>query len=119
MKIKSTELREIIPQITDPRLLEYMAEEGKLLAFEKDNSIMEPGQFIKMVPIVLSGAIKILRMDEDGKELFLYHLEPGETCALSLTCCSAQKPSEIRAVAEERTTILAIPLQRHEHGAKL
>lgn len=114
MKIKSTELREIIPQITDPRLLEYMAEEGKLLAFEKDNSIMEPGQFIKMVPIVLSGAIKILRMDEDGKELFLYHLEPGETCALSLTCCSAQKPSEIRAVAEERTTILAIPLQRHE-----
>ncbi|WP_394351650.1 Crp/Fnr family transcriptional regulator [Lunatibacter salilacus] len=114
MRINSSELREKIPQITDPRLLELMAEEGNLLTFEKGATIQDPGQFIKMVPIVLSGSIKILRMDEDGRELFLYHLEPGETCALSLTCCSAQKPSEIRAVAEERTTLLGIPLQRHE-----
>lgn len=114
MKIDSSELRDKIPQITDPRLLEQMAEEGSLLTFEKDTAIMEPGQFIKMVPIILSGAVKILRMDEDGRELFLYHLEPGETCALSLTCCSAHKPSEVRAVAEEKTTLLAIPLHRHE-----
>lgn len=114
MKIESSELREKIPQITDPRLLELMASEGTVLTFEKEGVIMDPGQFIKMVPIVLTGAIKILRMDDDGKELFLYYLEPGETCALSLTCCSAHKPSEVRAVAEERTTLLAIPLNKHE-----
>lgn len=103
-----------IPQFTDLRLLEEMAHEGSLLRVEAGKSIMEPGIFIKMVPIVLEGSIKVIRMDEDGRELFLYYLEPGQTCALSLTCCSASKPSEIKAVAEEDTTILAIPLYLHE-----
>ncbi|WP_143962501.1 Crp/Fnr family transcriptional regulator [Litoribacter populi] len=107
-------LKERLPLITDPQLLEALNAEGKLMTFEQGKSIMEPGQFIKIVPIVLEGAIKVMRTDEDGRELFLYYLEPGETCALSLTCCSAHKPSEIKAVAEENTTILGIPVQLHE-----
>jgi CRP/FNR family transcriptional regulator len=108
------ELKEKLPNITDPNLLEAMLKFGTVHVFQQDKIITEPGQFIKMVPIILDGAIKIMRMDEDGKELFLYFLEPGETCALSLTCCSASKPSEIKAVAEEKTTILGIPIQKHE-----
>jgi CRP/FNR family transcriptional regulator len=108
------ELKEKLPNITDPNLLEAMLKFGTVHVFQQDKIITEPGQFIKMVPIILDGAIKIMRMDEDGKELFLYYLEPGETCALSLTCCSASKPSEIKAVAEEKTTILGIPIQKHE-----
>lgn len=108
------ELKEKLPNITDPNLLEAMLKFGTVHVFQQDKIITEPGQFIKMVPIILEGAIKIMRMDEDGKELFLYYLEPGETCALSLTCCSASKPSEIKAVAEEKTTILGIPIQKHE-----
>jgi len=64
-----------------------------------------------MVPIVLEGSIKIMRMDEDGKELFLYYLDAGETCALSLTCCSAARPSEIKAVVEEPTVLLGVPIR--------
>jgi CRP/FNR family transcriptional regulator len=67
-----------------------------------------------MVPIVLEGSIKILRTDEEGKELFLYYLDAGETCALSLTCCTASKPSEIKAVVEESTTLIGIPILVHE-----
>lgn len=107
-------LKEKLPNITDPNLLEAMLKYGSIHVFEQGKIITEPGQFIKMVPIILEGAIKIMRMDEDGKELFLYYLEPGETCALSLTCCSASKPSEIKAVAEEKTTLLGIPIQKHE-----
>lgn len=108
------ELKHKLPNITDPNLLKSMLEHGTIHEFSAGKIITEPGQFIKMVPIVLEGAIKILRMDEDGKELFLYYLEPGETCALSLTCCSATKPSEIKAVAEDKTVILGIPLRKHE-----
>jgi CRP/FNR family transcriptional regulator len=108
------ELKQKLPGITDPKLLHEMKEKGSLMTFQAGKSIMEPGQFIKMVPIVLEGAIKIIRVEENGKELFLYYLEQGETCALSLTCCIAAKPIEIRAVAEELTTILAIPIQMHE-----
>ncbi|MCH7408285.1 Crp/Fnr family transcriptional regulator [Belliella sp. DSM 111904] len=107
-------LKQILPEITDPFLLEEMVKHGGVYYFEQGKTITEPGQFVKMVPIVLDGAIKILRMDEEGRELFLYYLEPGETCALSLTCCSASKPSEIKAVAEEHTKILGIPVQLHE-----
>lgn len=103
-----------IPQFSDQRLLEALAHEGKLVKVQAGKSIMEPGNFIKMVPIVLQGSIKVIRMDEEGKELFLYYLQPGQTCALSLTCCSASRPSEIKAVAEEDTTILAIPVTSHE-----
>ncbi|RZS97951.1 Crp/Fnr family transcriptional regulator [Cecembia calidifontis] len=108
------ELKVKLPNITDPNLLNALLENGTIYEFLPGKIITEPGQFIKMVPIVLEGAIKILRMDEDGKELFLYYLEPGETCALSLTCCSASKPSEIKAVAEEKTVILGIPIAKHE-----
>ena len=107
-------LRQALPNLTDPKLLDRLLEKGQFLNFESGKTLMEPGQFIKAVPLVLEGSIKIMRVDEDGKELFLYYLEPGETCALSLTCCSASKPSEIKAVIEEKATLLFIPIQVHE-----
>lgn len=108
------ELKTFLPEFTDPRLLETLIEKGQVMNLEPGKVLMEPGKFVKMVPIVLEGSIKVMRMDEDGKELFLYYLDAGETCALSLTCCSAARPSEIKAVVEEPTTIIGIPVSLHE-----
>ncbi len=107
-------LRQALPNLTDPKLLDRLVEKGQFSTFEPGKTLMEPGQFVKAVPLVLEGSIKIMRMDEEGKELFLYYLETGETCALSLTCCSAARPSEIKAVVEEKVTVLFIPIQVHE-----
>jgi CRP/FNR family transcriptional regulator len=107
-------LRQALPNLTDPKLLDRLLEKGQFSTFEPGKTLMEPGQFVKAVPLVLEGSIKIMRMDEEGKELFLYYLETGETCALSLTCCSAARPSEIKAVVEEKVTVLFIPIQVHE-----
>jgi CRP/FNR family transcriptional regulator, anaerobic regulatory protein len=107
-------LRQSLPNLTDPKLLDRLLEKGQFSVFESGKTLMEPGQFVKAVPLVLEGSIKIMRMDEDGKELFLYYLETGETCALSLTCCSAARPSEIKAVVEEKASLLFIPIQVHE-----
>jgi len=52
--------------------------------------MMEIGEYIKAMPLLVSGAIKILREDNDGDELLLYFLEKGDTCAMTLTCCIAQ-----------------------------
>ncbi len=108
------ELKDKLPNFTDPKLLQEMVDKGTVLTFEEGSALLQPGQFVQMVPIVLEGAIKIMRLDEEGRELFLYHLDPGETCALSLTCCVASKPSEIRAIAEQQTVILNIPVSQHE-----
>jgi CRP/FNR family transcriptional regulator, anaerobic regulatory protein len=107
-------LRQSLPNLTDPKLLDRLLEKGQLATFEPGKTLMEPGQFVKAVPLVLDGSIKIMRMDEDGKELFLYYLEAGETCALSLTCCSASRPSEIKAVVEEKVNVLFVTIQVHE-----
>jgi CRP/FNR family transcriptional regulator len=107
-------LRQALPNLTDPKLLDRLLEKGQFSTFEAGKTLMEPGQFVKAVPLVLEGSIKIMRVDEDGKELFLYYLETGETCALSLTCCSAARPSEIKAIVEEKASLLFIPIQVHE-----
>lgn len=107
-------LRQVLPGITDPRLLQAILDRGQVMNLEPGKVLMEPGQFIKAVPLVIEGSVKIMRMDEDGRELFLYYLDPGETCALSLTCCSASRPSEIRAVVEEKAVMIFIPIQVHE-----
>lgn len=107
-------LKSRLPQITDQKLLDALAASGSVTLFREGESIMLPGKFIKSIPIVLEGSIKVIRTDEAGKELFLYYLEPGETCALSLACCTASKPSEIKALAEEDTVILGVPVELHE-----
>ena len=107
-------LRQALPNLTDPKLLDRLLEKGQFSTFEPGKTLMEPGQFVKAVPLVLEGSIKIMRVDEEGKELFLYYLETGETCALSLTCCSAARPSQIKAVVEEQVSLLFIPIQIHE-----
>jgi CRP/FNR family transcriptional regulator len=103
-----------LPLITDQLLLEEIEKHGKAQVFEAGQSIIEPGQYIKMVPVVLEGTIKVLRPNNEGHDLFLYYIETGETCAVSLTCCSAMNPSEVKAVAEEKTKILAVPVRKHE-----
>ena len=107
-------LKRALPNLTDPKLLQAILDKGQVMNLESGKVLMEPGQFIKAVPLVIEGSIKIMRMDEDGKELFLYYLDQGETCALSLTCCTATRPSEVKAVVEERATVIFVPVQVHE-----
>lgn len=73
--------------------------------------IMDIEQTIKHIPLVLKGSIKILREDDEGNEIFLYYLEPGNACATSITCCATGQKSTIRAMAEDDTEYLAIPVQ--------
>ncbi len=80
--------------------------------------LMEPGQTISIVPVVLSGCIRVLRTNDEGAETFLYHIMPGETCALSLTCCSTTRKSAIKAVAEQDTIFFAVDLRYVEEWQK-
>lgn len=113
-KMTVDSLKEALPNFTDSDLLQEILNQGQIMTLPAGKVLLEPGQFIKAVPLVIGGSVKILRTDEEGKELFLYYLDTGETCALSLTCCSSSKPSEIRAVVEEDSELIFIPIQVHE-----
>ncbi len=73
--------------------------------------LMNPGDTIRYIPIVLKGSIRIVLQNQNGDEYFLYHLFPGESCALSLSCCQSRKISEVKAVAEDATDLLMLPVR--------
>ncbi len=104
-------VRKHFPQIAEKGLQEAIARYGRLLNFNAGQVIMDYGNYVKEVPLVVSGSIKVLREDDQGNELFLYYLNEGETCSMSFTCCMMNKRSEIRTVAEENTTIIGIPIR--------
>ncbi|MEH6408051.1 MAG: Crp/Fnr family transcriptional regulator [Leeuwenhoekiella sp.] len=95
-------------------LLEEISEVGLVKHVAEGEKLMEIGQYVTAMPLLISGAIKILREDKDGDELLLYFLEKGDTCAMTLSCCMGQTKSEIRAIAELDTELIMIPIQKME-----
>ena len=95
-------------------LIDEISAVSELMDFPEGAEIIRPDEYIKQVPIVVTGLIKVLRENENGNELFLYSILPGESCAMSFSCCSKLHKSNIRAIAEENTTIIAVPSQHME-----
>jgi len=85
-------------------------ENATLISVPGGKIIISPGQYVNSIPIVVKGCIRIIRQGDNGEEAFLYHILPGESCAMSLSCCTISKPSEIKAIAEEDTEYWSVPL---------
>ncbi len=91
-------------------LQKEILEVGTPKTFQASETIMREGQFITSFPLVLNGLIRISRNNAEGNELLLYYLKETEVCAMALTCCMTNLTSEIKAVAEEETEVLLIPV---------
>ncbi|PUZ23798.1 Crp/Fnr family transcriptional regulator [Chitinophaga costaii] len=74
-----------------------------------DEVILVPDAYVRILPFVLEGSIRIYRVDEEGKEIFLYYVEQSQTCAMSVLACLGGDKSKIKAVTETETHLLAIP----------
>ncbi|WP_223550777.1 Crp/Fnr family transcriptional regulator [Aestuariivivens sp. NBU2969] len=104
-------LQEKYGHILDENLLGEILQIGRFKTYKKNDIIIDIGQPLKFIPLLISGNIKILREDNEGNELLIYFLEAGETCTMSLTCCMGTTKSKIRAVAEKDSSLVMIPVQ--------
>ncbi len=104
-------IQEIFPDLYEPQIKLAIIEKGTWMKIKEGEMLMDVGQYIKFMPLLMSGSIKILREDTDGKELLIYHVRQGQTCAMAITCCLGDSKSNIRAIAEEECQIIAIPTQ--------
>lgn len=104
------EIKERFKNIFEADLIGELESKGKFLHATPGDTILDIGQTVRQVPLILEGSVKVFRMDEDGRELLLYYINPNESCAMTFTCCMQQYPSEIKAVAEDDVTILAVPV---------
>ncbi len=104
---------EIIDQalgfLKEKELKEELYENSEILEFKNGDVIVREGQYVKVLPIVLSGSIRVFHANEE-REILLYYVEPGQTCMMSLSACFYNNQSPSQAVASMDTTILAIPV---------
>ena len=95
--------------IFEPDLLQEINEFGVLKHFKEGDIIMDYGKYIRMMPMVIKGTLKVLKKDETGKEILLYYLSSNESCSMAYSCCLEAKKSEVKAIAEEDVDLIAIP----------
>ena len=110
MNEKQIDITEKFNEIFEPELLEQLQAKAKYISVKAGEVIMDIGQLVRQMPIIISGSIKVTRIDEKGRELFLYYVNPNESCAMTFTCCMEHFPSEIKAVAEDDVEMLMLPI---------
>ncbi len=108
------ELTAIYGPIFEEKLLGEINQVATFKEIQEGFKLIEIGDYIKSMPLLVSGVIKILREDKNGDELLLYFLEHGDTCAMTLSCCVGNKKSEIRAIAETEAKLIMVPIQKLE-----
>jgi len=106
-------MRELIekhfPFFKEAELVDAIINVGKEVFVKEGEPIIKVGEFIKSTPLITQGLLKVIRQDENGKEILLYYLEGGDTCIMTVTCCMHQEKSKIKAIAEKDSHLILIP----------
>ncbi len=92
----------------NPQLIQEIRENGNIIDIGKNTEVMKEGQYIKTIPFVTKGLIKVFSRYDD-KELLLYYIRPGESCIMSFDACLKNTPSKIYASTEENSSVLLLP----------
>jgi len=79
-------------------LVEEIIQQGKSKTLKAEELLISPGAAANAMPMVISGTLRIMREDEEGNEVFLYYLEGGDACAMSISCCLSNQTSQFKAM---------------------
>ena len=102
-------LKKIFPSFST-ELVKDVDTNASIQSFKAGDVIMRTGQYIKNTVLVISGKIKVYREDENGGEFFMYYLQPGQACAISMICATKNEKSQIMAKVVEDVELIMVPL---------
>ena len=97
---------------TTPELLKHLQELGTVKSYSSGETIMNENSIIRSIPIVISGSIRVLRTEEDGREILLYYIKAGESCVMSFLGGLNDNTSKVKAEVEEDVEILFVPTEK-------
>ncbi len=100
--------------IFEENLIKEMALVGQIRKVKKGNTMIDIGNNITHIPLILDGAISVINEDKDQNEYLLYYLEIGDSCAMTMSCCLGGKKSEIRALVEKDAEVVMFPVSKME-----
>ena len=104
-------IQQSFPLFDQLELVEELANNSQYMEVSPNTELFNTNSYIKVIPLVFSGSIKVFRTDEKGREIFLYYIIGGQSCAITLSSCLKMEKSSIRAVVQEETCLLAIPVE--------
>jgi CRP/FNR family transcriptional regulator, anaerobic regulatory protein len=90
-------------------LVNEILEKSNIVDVPLNTEVMREGQYIKAVPIVTEGLVKVFTRNDD-KELLLYYIQPGESCIMSFDACLKNIPSKVYASTEKKSSVLLMPV---------
>jgi CRP/FNR family transcriptional regulator len=106
------ELNNLTEFKSSPEIREKLSSYGTAKTFSEGDVILNENAYINAIPIVTKGSIRVLRTDEDGREILLYYIRAGESCIMSFLGGMHHDTSKVKAIAEEETEILFIPIDK-------
>ncbi len=108
--IDKSKISHLFPHLSD----ELIAEIVSVSIFKEipsGSTILRAGQYVKVIPIVTQGLIKVFSRHED-KDLLLYYIQPNESCIMSFSASLKNEPSRVYAIAEEDTSAILLPVEK-------
>ncbi len=106
-----SELRKVYASIFEPALIDEIEEKSMTFSANAGQGLIKMNQAITVVPLMLSGTLKVSRENEDGHDMVLYYVKAGEGCAMTLSCGMMAQPSQVKGTAEEDLNMLCVPVQ--------
>ena len=106
------ELDKILEFKYTPEINEKLIDYGFTKTFAEGDVILNENAYIKAIPIVMSGSIRVMRTDDDDREILLYYIKAGESCIMSFLGGMHHDTSKVKAIAEEPTEILFVPIDK-------
>lgn len=94
----------------EKELVQDIESNSEIRSFTAGEQLMRTGQYFKSTMLIVEGLVKVYREDDQGNEFFMYYLQPGQACALSMVCAVKQETSQIMAKAVKDTEVISIPL---------
>jgi CRP/FNR family transcriptional regulator len=112
IKITSAYLKEYFPNLKDEQLIEDIVNHGELHRFPEGGMVLKDAQYVNHIPLVSKGGVKVVRHTESHQNIFLYFIQPGETCTMTLSSCLKRQTSQVHAQTIAPTEIVLLPVER-------
>ncbi len=105
------ELSSFLNKIKDSVFKQEFSAIGITKTVKKGEILVQDGSYIKSIPIILRGSLRVVQEDDEGREFLLYYLAEGESCVVSMLGALNHETSKVKVVAEKDTEIVVIPIQ--------
>lgn len=110
MQNETSEVRKLYASKFESSLLKEIEEKSMTFSASAGQGLIKMNQVITVVPLILSGILKVSRENEEGQDLVLYYVKPGEGCAMTLSCGMMSQPSQVKGTAEVDLSMLCVPV---------